>query len=463
MGDSTKNEHAIPRILVADDDEVVRRMLQRDLEAAGFSVVTAIDGHQTIAKLSDDIAVALVDLSMPGPSGMDCLDYAREHIPDTPIILISGTGHLEDAVAAMRRGAFDYFSKPYNRDHLLVRVRQALKSYSLARDNFNLRQAVSAPMPHGQFVGKSTTTQDLLSQVAKVAQLDSTVLITGPSGTGKTTLARRIHEAGSRAPYPFVAVSCAALPRDLIEAELFGYERGAFTGATNSRPGRAEVAHRGTLFLDEIGDLPLELQPKLLTFLQDRALQRIGGNQVRKVDVRVVAATHQDLEAMCRNKTFREDLYFRLNVLSMRIPALHERPEDVEPLAVELLSRIARRRNMPPYQLTLDARSALMAYHWPGNVRELENVLERATAFCRDQIITRGDLELRPLSTSPNPQPAQPQGLRLAGMTLEDIEREAIRETLTNCGGNKAAAARQLGISEKSIYNKMKRLGLFAK
>jgi DNA-binding NtrC family response regulator len=461
----------VVRILVADDDDVVRRMLARDLESAGYRVTLAADGREALERATDDIAVALLDLAMPGYTGLECLQQIKQKYADTAVIVISGTGEVEDAVSAMRQGAFDYFSKPYNRDHLLVRVRQAANQFHLARDNQQLRQAVATPQVNGQFVGKSPATRAILSQVSRVAELDSTVLITGASGTGKTTLARMIHQGGPRAAFPFVAVSCAALPRDLIEAELFGYERGAFTGAVSARPGRAEVAHRGTLFLDEIGDLPLELQPKLLTFLQDHVLQRIGGNESRQVDVRVIAATHQDLEAMCLEKQFRQDLYFRLNVLSMHMPPLAERREDIPDLVTELLERIARRRGVARFALADDAREALVAYAWPGNVRELENVLERATAFCQQGTVTRADLQLRGGQTALGvPTPTQSAGSAVTSaeranteMTLEEIEREVIRETLVRHRGNKAAAARHLGISEKTIYNKMKRLGLSGK
>jgi DNA-binding NtrC family response regulator len=271
-----------------------------------------------------------------------------------------------------------------------------------------------------------------------------------------------IHQMGPRASKPFVVVNCASLPRDLIEAELFGHTKGAFTGATDDRPGRAEVADGGTLFLDEVGDLPLELQPKLLTFLQDRTFQRIGSNKEIQVDVRVIAATHQNLALMCEKKSFRPDLFFRLNVLNLAVPPLRERVEDIPELAREILRRIGSRRSCEPLQIDDQATRVLQSHQWPGNIRELENVLERASAFCEGTVITAGDLGIDGTSSpSPSGEPAKTDSL--AGQTLNEIEQRAILETLEACSGNKALAARQLGISEKSIYNKMKRHGIFGK
>jgi DNA-binding NtrC family response regulator len=300
----------------------------------------------------------------------------------------------------------------------------------------------------------------LLGKIEKLAQLDSTVLLTGESGTGKTTIARMIHERGPRAGQPFVSVNCASLPRDLIEAELFGHVKGAFTGAADDRPGRAEIADGGTLFLDEIGDLPLDLQPKLLTFLQDKTLQRIGSNKVAKVDVRVIAATHQDLMGLCEQRRFRPDLYYRLNVLHLEVAALRDRRGDIPAVAQAVLDRISSRRGTGEIELEDQACRILQQHDWPGNVRELENILERASAFCENNRILARDLDLTPTAlvgevastgdTSP-----------FAGLTLKEIEKRALVETLKAEGGNKAMAARQLGISEKSIYNKLKRFGLF--
>lgn len=452
------------RILIADDDPVTLRVLSHYLTAAGYEILTAEDGRQAQRRMSRDVAVALFDLDMPHASGLDCLRHVRSNSPETNVIMVSGKGQIEDAVAAMKDGAFDYISKPVDREQLIARVHKACWAAKLARDNRGLREAVSPPASSSEFVAQTTATQELLRKVAKVAPLDSTVLMTGESGTGKTTVARMIHQAGPRSAEPFVTVNCASLPRDLVEAELFGHTKGAFTGAINDRPGRAEIANGGTLFLDEIGDLPLELQPKLLTFLQDRTFQRVGSNKVRTVDVRMITATHQDLAAMCRERRFREDLFFRLNVISLHIPALRNRVGDIPELAQRILVRIGRQRGRPPLTCDSAAMDALQRYSWPGNVRELENVLERASAFCEGEAIGDGDL-LFPDSTSTTigrtPSPASPPPL--AGKTLEELERQAILDTLESSDGNKAEAARQLGISEKSIYNKMRRLGLMDK
>lgn len=441
-------------VLIADDDAVTRRLLDHHLQLAGFRTVLAADGEEAMRLMGRSVGVALIDLQMPKYSGLDCLRHAQEHFPDLQIIVISRFGEVRDAVEAMKKGAFEYITKPVDPDELLVHVRQALRSSQLASENRQLRQAVSSPMPPAPFVGKSPKALRLFEQLQRVAPLDATILLTGESGTGKTTLARLVHQLGPRAGGPFVLLSCPAFPRDLLEAEMFGHARGAFTGAISDRPGRAEMANGGTLCLDEIGDLPLELQPKLLNFLQDRTVQRIGGTEVRRIDVRIIAATNQDLERKCREGTFREDLFFRLNVLPIEVPPLRERAEDIPAFIDFILDRIARKRGCAVFQLDEEARQALGRYGWTGNVRELENVLERSTAFCTGARVTRADLTL------PDRGGAGPPANGLAGLTLAEIERRALVETLAHCGGNKKAAAKLLDIDEKSIYNKMKRLGV---
>ncbi len=445
-----------PLILVADDDPIVLEVIAEALTDAGYQVSRAGNGKEALERVSPEVVVAVLDLNMPEPSGLECLRHLRQHFPQTETIICTASADVSDAVLAMKAGAFDYIRKPVNLEELVELVQRATRTAGLERENRSLRQALSPPDLGTSFIGRSRPAKELLRMMGKVAPLESTVMLKGESGSGKGLLARIIHKSSSRAEAPFMTVSCTALPRDLVEAELFGHEKGAFTGAHDKRPGRVEMADGGTLFLDEIGDLPLDLQPKLLTFLQDRIFQRLGGTQSIHVDGRVIAATHQDLKALCEQKKFREDLYFRLNVLPLDIPPLRQRPEDVEPLCDFLLDRIYQRRRTPRLELSAEALRLLEQYSWPGNVRELENVLERATAFCEGERVEAADLPLEvrdPSRGSPSSAPAA-----LAGRRLMDIERQAIVETLEFCRGNKAKAARYLGISEKSIYNKMRRL-----
>ena len=453
---ATRSQQDPFRILIADDDPVTRKLIARYLRGAGFETIEAADGMEAIDLLDREISVALFDLRMPRRTGLECLSHAREHFNDVAVIVISGTGEIEDAVTAIKQGAFEYITKPVDQDELIARVNQACWASQVTRDNANLREVVNLARPSFDFVAQSEVSQTILEQVSKVSPLDSTVLITGESGTGKTTVARMIHESGPRSDGPFVVVNCASLPRDLVEAELFGHTKGAFTGAIADRPGRAEIADGGTLFLDEIGDLPLALQPKLLTFLQHRTFERIGSTKTRTVDVRLIAATHQDLAQMCSERRFREDLYFRLNVITLHMPALRDRLDDISQLCYQILERISSRRDNGRTSVADDALLALNRYPWPGNVRELENILERASVFCADNVIQTSDLLLRGDET--NIEGEQLSDSRsLAGMTLAELEKQAILDTLEACGGNKAEAARRLGISEKSIYNKMKR------
>ena len=445
------------KILVADDDPVTAKLFVKYLETSGYETVTANDGRETLDLLADDIVLVLLDLEMPRVSGMECLSFIKENHPEIPVLVISGTGGISDAVAAIQTGAIDYITKPAEREEILARVQQALKLRDLTNDNKVLRAAVSSPMLSADFIAESAAAKALVSKVSKVCQLDSTVLITGESGTGKSTVARMIHQSGVRSKGPFVTINCSSLPRELLEAELFGHTKGAFTGAVGDRPGRAEIADGGTLFLDEIGDMPLELQPKLLTFLQDRTFQRIGSNSVKKVDVRVIAATHQDLAEMCENKNFREDLFFRLNVIALHMPSLRNRREDIPEIVSRILERGNRQSDIGKRKCTSAALQKLSQHNWRGNIRELENVLERASAFCEEDTIDVADLTFSTLGRRRDDSKEEIQQTKLFGKTLEEIEKLAIVETLEAVGGNKAEAARRLGISEKGMYNKLKR------
>jgi DNA-binding NtrC family response regulator len=491
------------QIVAVDDDPMMLRILRSHLQAAGYSPIAVDNGDTALEIISVDTAVVMLDLRLPGKSGMECLQHIHKHYPKTQVIVLTASDDVKDAIQAMREGASEYIRKPYDKEELLVFIGKAICNWKLSRENEGLKESLSISIPVDIGPVHSKGDEKLGQNIARIAELDSTVLIGGESGTGKSTIARLIHQQGPRARGPFVAVNCASLPRDLIESELFGHTKGSFTGAIKDRPGRIEVADGGTLFLDEIGDLPLELQPKLLTFLQDRTIQRIGCNDVRKVDVRLIVATHRDLAAMCQANCFRTDLYYRLNVLRIVMPALRDRLEEVPGLVQNILSRIAKRQGIGTPRVDEDALEQLSSYPWPGNIRELENVLERAVAFCRNGRVEASDLMFDTGMTSMISRPAMvgnavsganrsvttntftlshsgmhspsASGGRvedststkassgfeaLAGLTLDEIERIAIEETLVACRGNKAKSARMLGISEKSIYNKIKRLSV---
>ena len=460
-----------PRVLVVDDEPTLIQLITHALVRNGYEPVQARTGRDAIEVFTDDIPLALIDLKLPDTNGLQLAENLRKLSSGTQIIIISGEGEIQDAVQAMKQGALDYIAKPFRLEDLMAQVNKAVSLGSTLREVSQLRQSLTSTPPIAGFLGVSSQVADLLRKVDRLAPLDSTILITGESGTGKSLLARTIHHASPRASQPFVAVSCPSLPSELLESEMFGHEKGAFTGALQRRIGRIEMAEGGTLFLDEIGDLPLNLQPKLLTFLQDRNFLRLGGSKTVNANVRVIAATNVDLEERVQAREFRQDLYFRLNVIPLELPPLRARADDVEFLATQYLTRLARGKS--PLKLAPDAIRILRDYPWPGNVRELENVLERAAAFAGSDTIHPEDLPAT-LKSSPfkpaGPLPPQSQGIppsatgtgsvELGQSSLEDIEKLAIIETLRKCDGNKAAAARILGIAEKSIYNKMQRLGM---
>ena len=432
-------------VVIADDDTTTRKIFEAFFCKLGIACRLATNGLEAVRHFGPQLKLAVLDLRMPQMGGLECLSRLKKSCPEVPALMVSGAGEIPDAVVAIREGASDFLVKPVDPTSFEQRVRQLLLD----------------PPDAGELRSQKLVLDDLQQRINVISSHDAAVLITGETGTGKTVLARQIHELGVRSKEPFVSINCAALPRDLLEAELFGHAKGAFTGAIEDRPGRIESADGGTLFLDEIGDMPLELQPKLLTFLQDKQVQRVGSNTPFQADVRIIAATNQDLATLCQEKKFREDLFYRISVLNLYVQPLRERSEQVEPISEAILSQIARRRRLPPFILAEDTKLLLAHRSWPGNIRELENVLERAAAFCTEQRITKEDLDFSlsnnastPLTASDTPAtstlPWSP------GMSLREVERLAILATLAACDDNQAKAARMLKISEKTIYNKLK-------
>jgi DNA-binding NtrC family response regulator len=478
-------------IVAIDDDLFALNALHRLLTAENYDILQASNGVQGLQLITESTAVALVDLRMPDLSGIDCLRFIRENFPNVQVIILTGSAEIVDAVEAMREGAFQYVTKPFDPKQLVVYIQKGIEAWKAAVNYRDLKESHSHTIPVNVVDGKGDYHSQLMRQIERIAALDSTVFIGGESGTGKSTVARLIHQKSDRAKGPFITVNCASLPRDLIQSELFGHTRGAFTGAVKDRAGHAEVADGGTLFLDEIGDLPLELQPKLLTFLQDRTIQRLGTSEVRKVDVRLIVATHRDLATMCREGLFRQDLFYRLMVLNVELLPLRRRLQEVPGLTQGILDAVCARMELPPKLLSLAAENLLLNHDWPGNIRELENVLERAVAFSCGSEIEADDIRFSTTSTGRQIEHFQSSDtdsfagqsveqravhnlvekqtsevssrpVSFVARTLQEIEREAILQTLGACHGNKAKTARILGISEKSIYNKMHRLNIDA-
>ncbi len=458
-------------VLVVDDEANMRKVLSAHLRRDGFRVLTANDGQEALELMSHGpVDVVLSDLRMPRLDGLGLLRALNEHHPALPVVLLTAHGTVDTAVDAMKLGAFDYLTKPFDRDELRVVIRKA----SAASE---LRSTEPEPEPHGRYgmIGRSGALEDVFKTIDKVAFSPSTVLIVGESGTGKELIASAIHKNSERHDKPYIRINCAAIPRDLIESELFGYERGAFTGAVTSKPGRFELADGGTLFLDEIGTIPLEMQVKLLRVLQEHEFERVGGVSTTRVDVRLVAATNVDLSAEVGAGRFREDLYYRLNVVPIHLPPLRERREDVELLVSHFVDKYRERLNKPVSEVSPEALESLVRYDWPGNVRELENVMERAVLFAEGSRITVDALPnaFRPNAFRPESEPESaaafapklepvPEGHPVGPLKdivrqhTETLEKELISRALEETGGNVTQAARRLEISRKSLQNKMK-------
>ncbi|NTX05217.1 sigma-54 dependent transcriptional regulator [Myxococcus sp. CA040A] len=460
-------------VLLVDDDPAVAKVLGALLSQAGLTTHAARDGKEALSMLErKPVDVVVSDVRMPGMDGMQLLNEVAKGWPDVPVILLTAHGTVPLAVEAMKAGAADFVLKPFDREEILFTIRKAL----LRAQGEAAHEPLRTP---SAFVGGSQKMAEAQALLAKAATGMATVLLRGESGTGKELAAKAVHDGSPRHAGPFVKLHCAALPDTLLESELFGYEKGAFTGAATRKPGRVELAHGGTLFLDEVGDISPAVQVKLLRVIQERELERLGGTQTVKVDVRFVAATHQPLEDLVKAGRFREDLFYRLNVVPLWLPALRERPEDIEPLARHFLDVHARTNGKPPFTLTADGLAVIQAQPWPGNVRQLQNFLERLVVLSDGQTLTGEDVSRElarqpglsaPVLTPsqgttavPTTSSAQPAGAE-SGRTLEsqrkDTERQAMVDALKRAGDNRTLAARLLGISRRTLYNKLEEHGL---
>ena len=445
-----------PKILIIDDDSSLRRVLEYNLQQEGYDVYTAADGESGLQLFAEKAPpVVITDLKMPGMSGFQLLSAVKERSPATVVIVLTAFGAIDTAVEAMKLGAFDYLTKPFNREELKLTVLKALQLQGLSEENRLLKEELSGRAEFKSIVGTSRAMEGVFSVVRKVADTEATVLITGESGTGKELVARAIHSGSSRRGAPFVAVNCAAIPRDLLESELFGHVKGAFTGAIRDKEGKFQLADGGTIFLDEVGDLPLELQPKLLRVLQERVVEPVGGTDQQKIDLRVVAATNADLERWIAEGKFREDLYYRLCVIPIQLPPLRERVEDVA-LLVRYFCAKFRAEGVT---FSKQALERLQSYAWPGNVRELENTVERLLIMREGDEIGVDDLPEKISAIAPAPEGGV---LRLppGGYSLEQLEMEVVLEALTRCEWNQTAAARFLRIPRHTLIYRMEKYNI---
>ena len=438
----------MPRILVVDDEKAMRESLNDWLKEDGYQVGLAESGNKAIDMARNDPwEVILLDLKMPGMNGLETLKKLKEVRPDAEILMMTAYATVDTAVQAMKEGAFDYLVKPFDPDEVEMLIQKIVAHRDLVLENILLRKKLEETYQFDEIIGKSDVMQEVFELITRVAPTDSTVLITGESGTGKELIARAIHGNSNRCYMPFIAVSCGALPDSLLESELFGYEKGAFTGAEHTKKGRFEMAHKGTLFLDEIGDISLKTQVDLLRVLQQKEVQRLGGEDVVEVDVRIIAATNSDLSRAIREDRFREDLYYRLNVIAVKVPPLRERKEDIPLLADAFLRKYCLEMNKEERRIGRSALKLLMDYDWPGNVRELENIIERALVIGQAAEISPDDLPFSSKELGPD---AFPKSLKM-------MEKIHIQRILEATGWNITRAARDLGIDRQTLYNKIEK------
>ena len=462
----------MPTVLIVEDEPKMLRLLELNLSDEGYTTRSAASAEAALSLLrQESVDLVLTDLRLPGMDGLEFLQAAKRVNAALPVVVMTAYGTVETAVEAMKAGASDYVLKPFSLEEIKLIIRKELDVHHLREENRSLREALGRRYEFKNIVARSPKMQEVLATVERVAPTNSTVLLGGESGVGKDLIARALHQHSRRASGPFVKINCTAIPENLLESELFGYEKGAFTGAVASKPGKFELADKGTVFLDEIGDVPGAIQVKLLRVLQEREFERLGGTRTLKVDVRLVAATNRDLRAALEQGTFREDLYYRLNVVPISIAPLRERKEDIPYLVDHFIARFAREAGKPIEGITPAAMKLLADFHWPGNVRELENIIERAVALFAGTVIDVGDIQLdvsawQPWSlaagaNSTGPNTASPAAPVLPdGMTLERYEDEIIREAVRRAGGNKSQAARMLGLSRNALRYRLSKMGV---
>ncbi len=447
------------RILVVEDEDKLRRVIELQLRTAGFEVEQAATAEDAM-KLTDRADVILTDLKLPGMTGLELLSQIRRQNSRTPVIVMTAFSTVENAVEAMKSGAVDFLPKPFSLDHLMAVLDKALEMRSLRDENQKLREELGWRYEFDNLVGRSPAMREIFATVNRVAPTRATVLLAGESGVGKDMIARAIHHHSPRADRPFVKINCTAIPENLMESELFGYEKGAFTGANIAKPGKFEQADTGTVFLDEIGDVPPAIQVKLLRILQEREFERLGSNKTKHIDVRVLAATNVDLRAALEQGTFREDLYYRLNVLPIDIPPLRERKEDIPFLAEHFVKKLANDVDGRITSISEAAIQKLMTYHWPGNVRELENVIERSMVLSPGPVLEAEDIKMD--NAPRRSQPAFDVQFLPDGMTLDQFEQSIIKEALNRANGNKSQAARLLGLTRNALRYRLSQMGIEA-
>ena len=448
------------KILIVEDKDSLAQMLKETLEFGGYEVVTASDGAEGIERVKDSNAdVVITDMKLPKKNGLEVLKASKNENPLVPVIVMTAFGSVETAVNAMKLGAYDFITKPLDTDYLQLLIQRSVKNQRIVTENLLLKDMLSQRAGVPDIIGKSPKMIEVAENIRKVSSTRTSVLLLGESGTGKELFARAVHDLSPRKDYPFVPINCAAIPRELLESELFGHEKGAFTGAGERKLGKLELADKGTVFLDEIGEMDISLQAKILRAIQEGEIDRVGGTNSVKIDIRIIAASNRDLEAAAADKTFREDLYYRLSVFPISLPPLRERKEDIPAMVEHFITKYSSEMNIAHKTISPEALDLLMSYTWKGNIRELENVIERALILCEGDMITKNELRLNPIASSGG----QSMDSDLTG-TLDEVAKAAlktaesrrIRKALDDTHGNKTKAAEKLKVSYKTLLTKIK-------